>query len=474
MALELFKPRGMSGNRRDVPLDGAAAMAGPTQQALEWTVESRRALSRLLTRVVDVLSRARGSRHRRTLLEGEIRRALDAPSVKIRDGALHEAPDGLRVDDGTVRVAMPGARNPPLHLAIATRRDGGIDGWGRQHLLDVARISALALGDLPDGVGGRDNTCPPTPHDSPQLIGASEAMTRLRHEISRMAATAFTVLIEGESGSGKELVARRIHDESARSDGRFVGVNCAALVETLLEAELFGIEDRTATGVRGRRGKFELADGGTLFMDEVSDLSPAAQAKLLRAIQEMSVERVGGHTTRRLDIRIIVATNQSLRGLVAAGNFRADLYYRLGGLEIQVPPLRERPGDIPLLTNHFLERYRDVREVRLSRLAIDALLTYDWPGNVRELERVVERSIAMASSSEIAPEDLPPFVRDGYDAVLAPSLDRDDTMRAWGSRYARIVLDRCNQNKRQACQMLGISYHTLQSYLAYESPASKE
>ena len=206
-------------------------------------------------------------------------------------------------------------------------------------------------------------------------------------------------------------------------------------------------------------------------MDEVSDLSPAAQGQLLRAIQEMSVERVGGHTTRRLDIRIIVATNQSLRALVAAGRFRADLYYRLGGLEIEVPPLRARRGDVLLLAKHFLERHRDVREVRLSRRAVDALLTYDWPGNVRELERVIERSIALASSNEITPEDLPLFVRERYDAVLAPSLHRDDTLRAWGSRYARIVLDRCNQNKRQACQVLGISYHTLQAYLAYEERA---
>ena len=474
MALELFKPPGMSGNGTDASFDRAASMADPNRQTWEWMVERARALSQLLTRLVDVMGGAAGSNHRRTLLEAEIRRALSARSVKICDGSLGPATDGLRVDNGTLRVALPGTRNPPLHLAIALNREGGIDTWGRQCLLDVARISVLALSDARDGAGGRENPCPPAGHESPHLIGASEVMTRLRHEISRMAATAFTVLVEGESGSGKELVARRIHDESDRRTGRFVGVNCAALVETLLEAELFGIEDRTATGVRGRRGKFELADGGTLFLDEVSDLSPAAQAKLLRAIQEMSVERVGGHTTRRLDIRIVVATNQCLRALVKAGRFRADLYYRLGGLEIQVPPLRARRGDILLLVNHFLERHRDVRELHLSRRAIDAFMTYDWPGNVRELERVIEHAIALATSTEIIPEDLPFFVRRGYDAVLAPSLHRDDTMRAWGSRYARIVLDRCNQNKRQACQVLGISYHTLQAYLAYEDRPSDE
>ena len=166
------------------------------------------------------------------------------------------------------------------------------------------------------------------------LVGTSPSMVRLRHEIGRMATTSFTVLVKGESGSGKELVARAIHEQSPRSKGPFVAVNCAALVESLLEAELFGIEDRTATGVRGRPGKFELADGGTLLLDEVADLSLPAQAKLLRVIQEMAVERVGGHVTRNLDTRLVVATNQCLSDLVGAERFREDLYYRLSGLEI--------------------------------------------------------------------------------------------------------------------------------------------
>lgn len=472
VALDLFKPRGMSGNGADAPLDHSPSMADSSQRAWDRTLESGRALSQLLTRLVGVMERPADWRHRRTQLEDEIRRSLGARSVTIREGPLQAAVDGLRLDNGTLRMALPGARNPPRHIAVVLSQQNGFESWGRQYLLDIARVSALALGASPAGAGGRDGAM--GNGDSPPLIGASDVMTRLRHEISRMAATAFTVLIEGESGSGKELIARRIHAESARAAGRFVGVNCAALVETLLEAELFGIEDRTATGVRGRRGKFELADGGTLFLDEVSDLSPAAQAKLLRAIQEMSVERVGGHTTRRLDIRIVVATNRSLRTLVDAGRFRTDLYYRLGGLEIQAPPLRARRDDILLLANHFLERHRDLRELRLSRPAGDALLTYDWPGNIRELERVIEHAVALARSSEIVPEDLPFFVRGGYDAVLAPSLRRDDTMRAWGSRYARVVLNRCDQNKRQACEVLGISYHTLQAYLAYDHPAPEE
>ena len=178
--------------------------------------------------------------------------------------------------------------------------------------------------------------------------------------------THFTVLIEGESGVGKELVARQLHASSPRRRGPFVAVNCAALVETLLEAELFGIEERTATGVRGRRGKFEQADGGTLFLDEVADLSAVAQAKLLRVLQDLSVERVGGHESLEVDTRVIAATNRSLHAQVKAGLFRADLFYRLAGVEIHVPPLRARGEDVPLLAAHILERHRSTRLLTLS------------------------------------------------------------------------------------------------------------
>jgi len=285
--------------------------------------------------------------------------------------------------------------------------------------------------------------------------------------MERVAATDFSVLVEGESGVGKELVAHQIHELSPRRDGPFVAVNCAAIVETLLEAELFGIEERTATGVRGRMGKFEHAHGGTLFLDEVADLSAAAQAKLLRAIQEMSVERVGGIGGRRVDTRIIAATNQGLSDLVARGRFRVDLYYRLHAVEIVVPPLRERTEDILELAEYFLERHRDFRRLRLSRAASDALLAYRWPGNVRELERVMERAVALADSDRLQLEDLPPTLLEGYSQVLVPSFRRFESMRTWGSRYARMVLERCDNNKRRTCRELGISYHTLNAYLRF-------
>jgi transcriptional regulator with PAS, ATPase and Fis domain len=278
--------------------------------------------------------------------------------------------------------------------------------------------------------------------------------------------------VPGESGVGKELVARQIHDLSRRRNGPFIAINCAALVETLVEAELFGIEDRTATGVRGRRGKFEHADGGTLFLDEVSDLSLTAQAKLLRAIQELAVERVGGTGSQRVDIRIVAATNRSLGEMVDRKLFRADLFYRLGGVDLRVPPLRERRSDVAELAGYFLERHRHMRTLALSMSAREALVLYDWPGNVRELERIIERAVALCETEVIELDDLPPRVRGDYAEMLMPSLKGMDTLRAWGSRYARLMLERCKGNKRETARALGITYHTLNSYLRFQAGAS--
>jgi DNA-binding NtrC family response regulator len=303
------------------------------------------------------------------------------------------------------------------------------------------------------------------------LVGLSPVIQDLRQRIARVAATTFTVLIEGESGVGKELVAREIHASSRRCRGPFVAVNCAAIVETLLEAELFGIEERTATGVKGRKGKFEMADSGTLFLDEVSDLSPLAQAKLLRVLQDMAVERVGGAGAVRVDTRIVVATNRSLRTLVDAGKFRADLYYRLAGIEIAVPPLRSRRDDIRMLAEHFLDGANDSRGLTIANSAIEAMVIYDWPGNVRQLLRVVERAVALAPGPAISSSDLPTEIGRGPQELLDLSPGTDASLRAWSSRYARLVLERCLGNKRRACEVLDISYHTLQALLEYRSLA---
>ena len=361
-------------------------------------------------------------------------------------------------------VATPACSG--LHLEVDLDPSCSLDGWDRQLLRDAARVLGLILESRQEVAGGTDDR--PADGAAP-LIGSSACMQRLRGQIERVAATDFTVLIEGETGSGKELVARQVHELSGRHRGPFVAVNCAALVESLLEAELFGIEDRVATGVRARRGRFEAADRGTLFLDEVADLSPAAQAKLLRAVQERVVERVGGLEARRVDIRMVVATNKGLRGLVSAGRFRADLYYRLAGVELEVPSLRRHREDIVELAEYFLARHRRLRQLALSASAAEALLIYDWPGNVRELQRVIERGLALSTGDVFGLADLPVELTRDYAEVLSPSVARAESMRAWGSRYARLVLERCDRNKRRTCEVLGISYHTLQSYLGYRA-----
>ncbi|HEX5070625.1 MAG TPA: sigma 54-interacting transcriptional regulator [Vicinamibacterales bacterium] len=300
------------------------------------------------------------------------------------------------------------------------------------------------------------------------MIGQSPPMLELRARITRLAGTQFTVLIEGESGAGKELVAREVHQLSPRRAGPFVAVNCAALVDSLLEAELFGIEERTATGVRGRRGKFELADHGTLFLDEVADLSASAQAKLLRVLQDFSVERVGGHASHRVDTRIVAATNRSLRSLVDAGQFRADLYYRISGVELIVPPLRERRQDVPLLVDYFAGRHRRLRQLPVEQTTMGALVAYDWPGNIRQLARVLERALALSPGPSISLSDLPADITRQFREAGGGDLASDRTLRGCIGRYARLILDQCQGNKRRACEILDISYHTLQTYLDYE------
>ena len=391
--------------------------------------------------------------------------------VPIRGARLTAAPaPPLAAREGpalsSLRFPVPVPSRGDLALEVKVDPSFALDAWDRQALRQAARVVGLLI-------TFRNHAAAPPPGQPPDpaapLIGSSGTMRRLRQQIERVAGTDFTVLIEGECGSGKELVARQVHDLSRRHRGPFVAVNCAALVETLLEAELFGIEDRVATGVRARRGKFELADQGTLFLDEVADLSPAAQAKLLRAIQELSVERVGGQGARAVDIRIVVATNQHLRGLVEAGRFRTDLYYRLAGVELHVPPLRQRREDVVDLAEHFLARHRGLRRLTLSESAADALRNHEWPGNVRELQRVVERALALTTEDVVDLQDLPAELNRDYVEVLQPSVARAESMRAWGSRYARLMLERCGHNKRRTCEVLGISYHTLQSYLR-ESP----
>src|SRR5262245_27919125 len=431
--------------------------------------DRRRGFGELLA----TLARTIGSRGDTALLRGAfeevIRRTLSVRSVHLRDAMSRwgTRPDTSAIE--SVAFEVPGPSPRTRGVLEATFDPGCRPGeWDIQMLGMAANLGALLLeierghlqltrSELAASKSRGDGAAP--------LIGSTSAMESLRSRIERVAITDFTVLLEGESGVGKELVARQIHELSARRQGPFVAINCAALVETLLEAELFGIEERTATGVRGRRGKFEHDDGVTLVLDEVSDLSLTAQAKLLRAIQDLAVERVGGIGTHRVDIRIVAATNRGLRELVARKLFRPDLFYRLSGVDIRVPSLRERRSDIEELARYFLERHRHTRQLTLSPVALQALRAYDWPGNVRELERLMERAVALATGDVIELEDLPPIVGGDYGAILLPSFTRNDTLRAWACRYTRLMFERCQGNKREAARVLGISYHTLASYL---------
>jgi two-component system response regulator HydG len=244
-----------------------------------------------------------------------------------------------------------------------------------------------------------------------QMLGVSPAFRRMMTLVEQVADSSATVLIQGESGAGKEGVARAIHEGSSRRAGPFVAVNCAALPETLLESELFGYEKGAFTGAAGRKeGRFELADGGTLFLDEVADLSAVTQPKILRVLQEGEFERVGGTRTIRVDVRIVAATNQDLAQMVRDKRFREDLYYRLNVITVTVPPLRERREDIRVLALHFLRVYAAKNNRRLEGLtdeAIRRLEAYAWPGNVRELENVVERGVVLARGTQVDVTDLP-------------------------------------------------------------------
>lgn len=246
------------------------------------------------------------------------------------------------------------------------------------------------------------------------MVGASALLQRVYQLISKVAPTDSTVLIVGESGTGKELAARAIHRNSRRAEKPFVAVNCAALAETLLESELFGHERGAFTGALvQKKGRLEIADGGTMFLDEIGELSPALQTKLLRVLQEREFERVGGTRTIKVDIRVLAATNQNLEEAIAHNRFRQDLFFRLNVVELSMPPLRDRPEDVPLLANYFVRRYAEKCNRKVLGISPEAqkrLATYDWPGNVRELENAIERAVVLGTTDRILPDDLPEAV----------------------------------------------------------------
>ena len=315
------------------------------------------------------------------------------------------------------------------------------------------------------------------------LIGDSASMQRVRAMIDKVAETDATVLVRGESGTGKELVAREIHERnSVRSKGPFVAVNCAALPSELIESELFGHEKGAFTGAAGqRKGKFEQANGGTLFLDEIGDMSSNVQAKLLRALEERRIERLGGNESIPVDVRIVSATHRPLEQEIAAGHFRADLFYRLRVLTIDIPPLRERREDIPQLAETFTqaaaERYNlPLRQVGQS--ALRKLVDYDWPGNVRELKNMIDRAAIMAEGEELRSEDLPDEIMPGVqkakdkdeqasgDGLRVPfTADFREDRREFERRYISRCLEHTQGNVTKAAEILGMHRQSLQHKL---------
>ncbi len=302
------------------------------------------------------------------------------------------------------------------------------------------------------------------------IIGRSRPMQEIIDRAERVAQTKSTVLITGETGTGKELVARAIHNRSAQRDMPLIKVNCAAIPETLLESELFGHVRGAFTGaVTSKRGKFALADGGSIFLDEIATMSPALQAKLLRVLQEREFEPLGSERTEKTDVRVIAATNRDLRQMVAEGKFQEDLFYRLNVIPIELPPLRERPDDIPALVDHFVRKHSQRTGRRIDRIddgVVQALQQYSWPGNVRELENTIERAVVLTPATVITADSISTLSVGVSQAPGLPSLRLRQNIEWVEKETIRRALESAKGVKKDAAELMGISQRALSYYLA--------
>ena len=311
-----------------------------------------------------------------------------------------------------------------------------------------------------------------------RMLGSSAPMRRVFEMAERVAATDATVLILGESGTGKDLLAQEIHDRSPRAGKAFVAVNCAALPENLIESELFGFERGAFTGAaQQRKGKFELASGGTIFLDEIGDMNPVTQAKVLRVLENRKIERLGGSQSIAVDVRVISATHRDLSAEIAAGKFREDLYYRLRVVTLELPALREHKEDIPALVDAFLAQFgaRHSRKVKINRAALDLLSAYDWPGNVRELRNAVERSLVLCRGDEITAADLPEEIREGHrpltpagtesESAFLGESDFREAKRQFEIVYLKRKLEEHRWNVSKTAAVVGLHRQSLQEKL---------
>ena len=386
-----------------------------------------------------------------------------------------ELVDNLRSMDAKIPIVLMTAQGS-LQVAVEAVARGATDFIGKP--FDISALVALLRRYLEarrEADTAETTEEPQEDFSSSGLVGRSGAMVMVYKLVAQAARADVNVLITGESGTGKELVTRAIHDFSARKHRPFLSVNCSGLTDTLLEAELFGHTRNAFTGAeRDRSGLFEAADGGTLFLDELASTSPAFQASLLRVLQSGEVRKVGSTQSRRVNVRVTAASNAPLQKLVSAGSFRADLYYRLSVLSIELPPLRQRAGDVQLLTNHFLRLFQPAGAAipRLTREATEALAAHDFPGNVRELENALRRAVALSSGGLITIDCLPPEIASLRPAgagiagletrLIADRPDMDELQR----RYLQLVLEENGWNRRRAAVVLNLDRRTIQRLIA--------
>ncbi|MEQ1565360.1 MAG: sigma-54 dependent transcriptional regulator [Myxococcota bacterium] len=298
-----------------------------------------------------------------------------------------------------------------------------------------------------------------------EMIGRSDTMRGMLDELEQVAPSDSTLLLTGESGTGKSRLARLLHRMSRRRDGRFVALNCAAIPETLLESELFGYEKGAFTGAVGRKeGRFDLAHAGTLFLDEITETKPAVQVRLLRVLQDGEYERVGGTETLTADVRVVAATNRDIRKEIEEGRFREDLFYRLNVIPLHVPPLRDRAEDVPLLAQHFLARYSSKNGktfLGFTPEALETMSAYRWPGNVRELENAIERAVVLGRSERIGIEDLPSVLREGAGSRKRVSFEVGTPLKVVERRMIEETLRYCGGDKGLAASLMGITSRTI-------------
>jgi len=399
--------------------------------------------------------------------------AEQAPDVMVLDHRM-PAPDGMEV---LRRIRSKGHSFPVIMLtahgnvatAVEAMKAGASEYLTKPFDLEELKLAigkALQYSDLAAEVERLREELDKE-YDVQGIVANDQAMLSVIETVHKVAPTHATVLIDGESGTGKELIARAIHNLSERAGKPFVSVSAGALPETLLESELFGYEKGAFTGaVTAKPGRFELANGGTLFLDEIGDISPATQVKLLRVLQERRFERLGATRTIEVDVRIVAATNRDLQQMIADGEFREDLYYRLNVVPVTLPPLRQRTGDIPLLVAHFLEKL-NAGDKKISSEAMEALAKYQWPGNIRELENTIERIIILTHGDEIGLTDLPAEVRAGVVSTMASScfvLPEDGVnMEEVELDLVRQAVDRAGGSVPKAAKMLGLTTKTLEA-----------